>query len=117
MAGIFIGVLFDFPAQSLTLSESNQRENKIRQIINYIDFEYVDDLNTDSLLDLTISELVRKLDPHSTYIPLDQVAESEESVRGSFEGIGIEFKMYRDTLTVIRVLDDGPAEKAGLKGR
>mgnify|MGYP003642491853 CR=1 FL=1 len=115
MAGIFIGVFFDFPTQSLALSESSQRENKIRQIMNYIDFEYVDDLNTDSLLDLTISELVRKLDPHSTYIPLDQVAASDENVRGSFEGIGIEFKMFRDTLTVIRVLDDGPAESAGLK--
>lgn len=97
------------------MSESSQRESKIRQIINYIDFEYVDQVNTDSLLDLTIAELVRKLDPHSTYIPLDQVAANEESIRGSFEGIGIEFKIYRDTLTVIRTLEGGPSEKAGVK--
>jgi carboxyl-terminal processing protease len=115
VAGVLIGVTLDFPARGLALSETNQRENKIRQIINYIDFEYVEDLNTDSLLDITIADLVRKLDPHSTYIPLSQVAASEESVKGSFEGIGIEFKMFRDTLTVIRVLDDGPAQEAGLK--
>ncbi len=114
LSGIFIGVLFDFPARGLVMSEGAQRENKLRQIINYIDYEYVDELNTDSLLDITIADLVRKLDPHSTYIPLDQVAANEESIRGSFEGIGIEFKIYRDTLTVIRVLDDGPSERAGI---
>ncbi len=115
LAGICIGIFFDFPAKTLALSETESRENKLRQIINYIDYEYVDEMNTDSLLDLTITNLLRKLDPHSTYIPLEQVAANEESVRGSFEGVGIEFKIYKDTLTVIRVIENGPSEKAGIK--
>lgn len=115
LAGISIGVFLDYPGPSLAMTESGQREQKIRQIINYINYEYVDEVNTDSLLDITLADLVRRLDPHSTYIPLEDVAANEESIRGSFEGIGIEFKMYRDTLTVIRTLDDGPSQKAGLQ--
>lgn len=112
--GICIGVLMDFPTKPIALTQTEQREQKLRQIINYIDYEYVDNLNTDSLLDLTISNLLQKLDPHSTYIPLDQTAASEESMRGSFEGIGIEFKIYRDTLTVMRTIEGGPSERAGI---
>ena len=97
------------------MNESSQRENKIRQIINYIDYDYVDQLNTDSLLDITINDLLRKLDPHSVYIPQQDVEASEESIRGSFEGIGIEFKIYRDTLTVIRALSGGPSARAGIQ--
>lgn len=115
MAGIVIGVYFNFPNRSIAMSSSQMRENKLRQIINYINYDYVDKLNTDSLLDLTIADLVQKLDPHSTYIPVDQVAENEEEIKGSFDGIGIEFKIYKDTLTVMRVIENGPAEKAGLK--
>lgn len=115
LIGILIGVTFNFPNKSLALNEQEQREQKLRQIINYIDYEYVDELNTDSLLDETITQLVQKLDPHSSYIPLDEVEASAEAMRGSFSGIGIEFRILRDTLTVIRVIEKGPAEAAGLK--
>lgn len=115
LAGIVIGVFFDFPAKSVALTESTQRENKLRQILNYIDFEYVDNLNTDSILDVTISDLLRKLDPHSAYIPQDQVAATEETIKGSFEGIGIEFRIFKDTLTVIRAIEGGPSEKVGIR--
>lgn len=115
LLGVVIGVFFDFPAKSVALTESAQRENKLRQILNYIDFEYVDNLNTDSILDVTISDLLRKLDPHSAYIPQDQVAATEESIKGSFEGIGIEFRIFKDTLTVIRTIEGGPSEKVGIR--
>lgn len=115
LAGILIGVFLDFPAPSIAIAESAQRESKIRQILNYIDFEYVDNVNTDSILDITISDLLRKLDPHSVYIPQEKVAATDESVKGSFEGIGIEFKIFKDTLTVIRTIDGGPSAKAGIK--
>lgn len=115
LLGVVVGVFFDFPAKSVALTESAQRENKLRQILNYIDFEYVDNLNTDSILDVTISDLLRKLDPHSAYIPQDQVAATEESIKGSFEGIGIEFRIFKDTLTVIRAIEGGPSEKVGIR--
>ncbi len=112
--GIGLGVFFNFPHKTVVFNEASEREQKLRQIINYIDYEYVDQVNTDSLLDQTISELLQHLDPHSTYIPEDQVSASEESIRGSFVGIGIEFKIYRDSLTVVQVMPDGPSAKAGI---
>lgn len=115
MMGIFIGVFFDFPARGIAMNDTGMREQKIREIINYIDYEYVDQVDTDSILDMTIANLLTKLDPHSAYIPGDQVAASEESIKGSFDGIGIEFKIFKDSLTVVRVLEDGPSEKAGLQ--
>ncbi|MGB0175543.1 MAG: S41 family peptidase, partial [Owenweeksia sp.] len=117
VAGLLIGMFLNFPTRKFGMAgtDQGQRQQKIRQIIDYIDFEYVDDVNTDSLLDITITDLLRRLDPHSTYIPLDEVAANEESIRGSFEGIGVEFRIFRDTLTVVNVIKGGPSDKAGLK--
>ena len=115
LTGILIGVFFDFPAPSIAIAESTQRESKIRQILNYIDFEYVDNVDTDSILDVTITDILSKLDPHSAYIPQEKVAATEETMMGSFEGIGIEFRIFKDTLTVIRTIEGGPSEQAGIK--
>lgn len=98
----------------MALNERSEREQKLRQIIDYIDYEYVDQVNTDSLLDQTISELLHHLDPHSTYIPEDQVSANEESIRGSFVGIGIEFKLFNDSLAVVQLMPNGPSAKAGI---
>lgn len=113
--GITIGSFLNFPVKPMSLVESNEREIKLRQIIDYINYEYVDEVNTDSLMDLTIEDLLKKLDPHSTYLPSALAEKSEETMRGSFEGIGIEFKIYRDTLTVIHAIEGGPSQKAGIK--
>ena len=113
--GITIGSFLNFPVKPMALVESNEREVKLRQIIDYINYEYVDEVNTDSLLDLTIEDLLKKLDPHSSYIPSEMASRSEETMRGSFEGIGIEFKIFRDTLTVVHAIDGGPSLKAGIE--
>lgn len=112
--GILLGIFFNFPHQTVAFNETSEREQKLRQILNYIDYEYVDKVNTDSLLDQTISELLHHLDPHSTYIPQEDVLASEESIRGTFVGIGIEFKIYRDSLTVVKVIAGGPSAQAGI---
>jgi carboxyl-terminal processing protease len=116
ITGIMIGKRMNYPARPVALMNEDVREQKLRQLINYIDYDYVDEVNTDSLLDLTISELLHKLDPHSSYITKSDVQRSEESLRGSFEGVGIEYIINKDTLIVLRVVPNGPSEKAGLKG-
>ncbi|KAB2813993.1 S41 family peptidase [Phaeocystidibacter luteus] len=113
--GMFIGSRYDYPARPTRLLSEEEKEQKIRQIINYIDYEYVDDVNTDSLLDLTIRDMLHRLDPHSSYIAEQDVQANEESIQGHFEGIGIEFHMNRDSLTVVRVVDGGPAQSSGVK--
>ncbi len=113
--GIYLGVRLNFSSRPVALLKADEREQKVRQIINYIDYEYVDAVDTDSLLDLTLTDMLHKLDPHSVYIANQDVQRSEERIRGNFEGIGIEFLIFRDTLTVVRTLPGGPAEKADIQ--
>jgi carboxyl-terminal processing protease len=115
IAGIFLGIKLNYPSKPVSLMAANIREQKIKQIINYIEFEYVDPVDTDSLLDNTIADMLRKLDPHSTYIAPVNTQRAQESIQGSFDGIGIEFQIYRDSITVVKVVAEGPAAKAGLK--
>lgn len=116
VVGIMIGKRMNYASKPIALLNDDVREQKLRQLINYIDYDYVDAVNTDSLLDITITELLHKLDPHSSYIAKNDVQKTEESLQGSFEGVGIEYMINRDTLVVLRVVPKGPSEKAGLKG-
>jgi len=115
VAGIWLGTRLNFAKQPLAMHQQEVKEQKLRQIIDFIDYEYVDEVNTDSLLDITIKELLHKLDPHSSYISVSEVQRTSENMQGSFEGIGIEFTTVRDSLTVLRVIENGPSQKAGIK--
>lgn len=111
--GMYLGMRFNYGLVPETPVDAG--EKKLRQVMELIQLAYVDEVDPDSVLDLTIEELLHKLDPHSTYIPLADVQAMDEDMRGSFEGIGIEFLHLKDTLTVVHVLPGGPSERAGMK--
>ena len=67
------------------------------------------------IVGVVIEDIVDELDPHSVYIPAVQKQALSESMQGNFMGIGVSFFMVRDTIAVVRVLEGGPSEKAGLK--
>jgi len=92
-----------------------ERASSIQEIINLLNNRYVDTINTKSLTDTAIQAILSKLDPHSTYIPAQDLQQINEEIKGSFYGIGIEFNMLNDSLNVINVLAGGPSDKAGLK--
>lgn len=112
--GIFIGSTFNYKNKSVLFS-SNSSEAKIKRLINYIQYDYVDKVDTDSLLDDAISNMLIKLDPHSVYIPKDELKRVTESMEGKFVGIGVTFLMHEDSVAVTSVIEGGPSEKAGLK--
>lgn len=112
--GIFIGSTFNFKNKSVLFS-SNTHEAKIKRLINYIRYDYVDKVNTDSLLDDAITTMLAKLDPHSVYIPKDELQQVTESMQGKFAGIGVTFIMHQDSVAVSSVIKGGPSEKAGIK--
>lgn len=113
--GIFIGSMLDYSkTSSLALFPNNSKEEKIKRLINYIQYDYVDEVNADSLLDNTINQLLRNLDPHSVYIPKSDLQGIQENMNGNFNGIGVQFRIIRDSVTVLNVIKDGPSEKAGL---
>lgn len=112
--GILIGSTFNFKNKAV-LFTSNSNEAKIKRLINYIQYDYVDKVNTDSLLDNAISNMLIKLDPHSVYIPKEDMQRVTENMQGKFVGIGVTFLMHEDSVAVTSVIKDGPSEKAGLK--
>ncbi len=111
--GIFIGSAFNFKNKSVLFS-SNPSEAKIKRLINYIQYDYVDKINTDSLLDDAITTMLAKLDPHSVYIPKNELQQVTESMQGKFAGIGVTFLIHEDSVAVSSVIKGGPSEKAGL---
>ena len=115
-AGIFMGGKLNFADQSDRLFTSNSKKDKLNRLIDYIDYEYVDNINTDSIVDVTVNGILDHLDPHSVYIPASEMDRVSENMKGDFVGIGINFYTYKDTVTVIRTVEGGPSEKAGIRG-
>ena len=112
--GIVLGGLLNFPKNESFVSKNNSK-NKLYKIIDFIDNEYVDKIDTDSIVNLTVNDILNKLDPHSVYIPPSEQSEVAESMKGDFVGIGINFYMYKDTVAVVKPIPNGPSEKAGIK--
>ncbi len=113
--GIFIGARMNFDTSDQLFS-SNPKKQKLNRLIDYIDYEYVDDVNTDSIVDVTVNKILENLDPHSVYIPKEEYAQVSENMKGDFVGIGVSFYNINDTIVVIKALEGGPSEKIGIRG-
>jgi len=87
---------------------------QMQEVMDLIKGRYVDPVNTDSLRELAIEEVLSGLDPHSVYIPSRELQSVNEDLAGRFEGIGVEFNIFDDTVHIINVLRDGPSDKAGI---
>ncbi len=114
-AGVFVGGKLNFIDKSDRLFTSNSKKEKLNRLIDYIDYEYVDEINTDSIVDVTVNGILDNLDPHSVYIPKSEFQRVSENMKGDFVGIGINFYTYKDTIAVIRAVKDGPSDKVGIK--
>lgn len=114
--GIFIGGKLHFNDSSEKLFTTNSKKDKLNRLIDYIEYEYVDDINTDSIVDITVNNILEKLDPHSVYISKEEMASVSENMKGDFVGIGVNFYRYKDTIAVIRSVENGPSFLKGIKG-
>lgn len=88
--------------------------NKFKDVLSLTEKYYVDDVDIKQLVEGAVTGLLAKLDPHSIYIPPDQLKKVEEEFKGSFEGIGIEFDVINDTLVVVSPIVGGPSEALGI---
>lgn len=95
-------------------SSSHKEIDKLSAIMELIADSYVDEIDTDSLLEATIPDLIAKLDPHSVYIAASDLENVNSELEGSFSGIGISFNRLNDTISVIEVISGGPSERVGL---
>ncbi|MTB53121.1 S41 family peptidase [Lewinella sp. W8] len=117
-AGLFIGFRLQSKAP-LVISSGGQEgapgHGRVDELLRYIDAKYVDDANQERLHEAAIHAVLDELDPHSSYIPADELQALTEQMEGNFEGIGIEFLVIEDTITVVSALPGGPSEAAGLR--
>jgi|WetSurSiteA1Bulk_404760.scaffolds.fasta_scaffold10187_3 carboxyl-terminal processing protease len=90
------------------------KANKLDNVLNYIENEYVDDVSKEDIIERAIPKILEDLDPHSQYIPAMELQKVNEPLEGNFSGIGIQFNMLNDTLVVIQTVANGPSQKVGI---
>jgi carboxyl-terminal processing protease len=110
--GVFVGASLNTGKRS---TDVNKDVQKFREVLTQIKEEYVDTVNTSNLVDDAIQHMLNKLDPHSAYIPVTDRIAANEDLQGNFDGIGIEFNIFNDTIVVVSPLSGGPSEALGIQ--
>ena len=115
-AGFVLTFLFGvFVSLFLGLGRQSGPSGKLGEIYSLIQEYYVDSANLDSLTEQALPLILAQLDPHTAYLNAEENKVSTESLEGSFAGIGVQFNTLLDTVVVVRVVEGGPSERAGLK--
>lgn len=113
---LFLGIILGTQIEKVFSDDSLQNSIlKFSDVLTYTEKYYVDKVDTQKLVAAAINGMLDKLDPHSVYIPSKQMQDIEESFKGDFEGIGIEFQIISDTLTVVSPISGGPSEILGIQ--
>ena len=109
-----MGKYLSGPAQYIQINNSQQFP-KLVELLSYLEFNYVDAVDLDSLQEEVITKTLESLDPHSSYIPVEELQGITESMQGNFEGIGVEFQIIKDTIVVISPISGGPSQRQGIR--
>lgn len=94
---------------------SSVQQRKLTNALTAISNLYVDSINDKKLVETALESILKELDPHSSYIPKEEVERVNEPLEGSFEGVGIQFQLMEDTLLVVQTISGCPAEKVGVQ--
>jgi len=111
---MYLGKNLSNPTQYIQVSNSFQYP-KLVELLSYLEYNYVDDINLDSLQEVVIKNTLESLDPHSSYIPLEDLKDLTDNMQGKFEGIGVQFQIIKDTIVVISPISGGPSQREGIR--
>jgi carboxyl-terminal processing protease len=114
---LILVLIFSFLSIDHARSQSQEVRDQVQKLValyQLVDYAYIDSVEMEKLVDNAIIETLKELDPHSSFIPKKDIDRAEEPLRGSFEGIGITFQLFRDTILVIAPIPGGPSEKLGI---
>lgn len=112
---LLFGAIVGMQVQKLILEQSgNNATKKLNQVLEYTSKYYIDEVDKDTLVEAGIEGMLEKLDPHTSYIPPRTQEMIEDEFRGNFEGIGVEFQIIADTITVVSPISGGPSEAVGI---
>lgn len=112
--GMLIGSQFGPGVSAGSGSELKSYQKRFNQVLGYIDNSYVDTPDKERLVEAAIEEMLQELDPYSSYVSAKGLANANEQLEGNFEGIGVEFNILNDTVTVVNVMAGGPSERLGI---
>lgn len=115
VVGIFVGHFYSNLFAGRKVSLINTSSNKLSDLLHIIGDEYVDSVNISDLVEKALPQILKELDPHSTYISADEAEASMQDLKGSFSGIGVQFTIFEDTIRVVKVIKGGPSEREGLE--
>ncbi len=112
--GIFLGNMLAPRSTNKPTFILPSEANKLGAILSVVEENYVDSVDKAKIVEKTIPELLKNLDPHSTYIPASDVKEVNAPLEGNFDGIGVQFNVQEDTILVVNTIPGGPSEKVGI---
>ena len=112
--GLLLGYMIEFNSRQSFSMKDFSHPDKVSSILGYIEKNYVDSVAREDFNEILIPEILKNLDPHSIYIPPRDLAGVNETLRGNFDGIGVQFNMQNDTILVIQAVRGGPSEKVGI---
>lgn len=111
-AGMLLGATFFSGGKKLT--DVAKGYAKFREVLMLVENNYVDSVNTDELVDYSIAKMLEKLDPHTSYFNAEEATTARSQLESGFDGIGVEFNIYNDTVYVVSPLSGGPSESIGI---
>ncbi len=114
IAGMYLGYQLHDQSGSKKFFSPNKR-GSLQEALDLIRLRYVDSVQLDSLEGVAIEQMMNELDPHSVYFPPVELKAANEELKGNFEGIGVEFNVFKDTVNIVYVIPNGPSDKAGLQ--
>ncbi len=113
--GLFLGIRLQSQRQTASRNFLLNNANKIGLILNLVEKNYVDTVDSKRIIENGIPEILKQLDPHTVYIPAKDMVEVSEEMAGNFSGIGVQFSIQNDTIMVIDVISGGPSQKLGIR--
>jgi carboxyl-terminal processing protease len=115
IVGMFLGYKLGNQSGGAKGFFSSNKRSSLQEAVDLIRMRYVDSVRLDSLEGRAIQEMMGELDPHSVYLPPVDLKAANEDLAGNFEGIGVEFNIFSDTVNVVYVVTNSPSDKAGLQ--
>ncbi len=113
--GIWLGIKLQNRKLAALLPAQLNNKNKLDMVINLVEGNYVDTVNSKKMIEDAIPEVLKQLDPHTVYIPAKDMQGVSEEMSGNFGGIGVQFSIQNDTVMVIDVVSGGPSQKLGIR--
>jgi len=113
--GVWLGIKLQNRKLTAMIPSHINNKSKLDLVINLVEGNYVDTVNSKNMVEEAIPEMLKQLDPHTTYIPAKDMQGVSEEMSGNFGGIGVQFSIQNDTVMVIDVISGGPSQKLGIR--